>query len=88
MDLVRKSLAPGRIHVMGGSWGSTLAMEWLITRRGEYDYVTAEDVAAYVAARPGRRERDHSGRRAPGLCRQRRRDGGCHPPFPAKGRSL
>jgi L-proline amide hydrolase len=33
MDAVRQALAPGPVHVMGGSWGSTLAMEWLVTKR-------------------------------------------------------
>ncbi len=33
MDVVRKALAPGPVHVMGGSWGSTLAMEWLVTKQ-------------------------------------------------------
>ena len=33
MDIVRNKLAPGPVHVIGGSWGSTLAMEWLVTKR-------------------------------------------------------
>lgn len=33
MDAVKRKLAPGPVHVIGGSWGSTLAMEWLVTRR-------------------------------------------------------
>jgi pimeloyl-ACP methyl ester carboxylesterase len=33
MDVVRNTLTPGPVHVLGGSWGSTLAMEWLVTKR-------------------------------------------------------
>src|SRR5262245_3367330 len=33
MDVVRRELAPGPVHVMGGSWGSMLAMEWLVAKR-------------------------------------------------------
>jgi proline iminopeptidase len=33
LDLVRTALAPGPVHVLGHSWGTTLAMEWLMTRR-------------------------------------------------------
>jgi proline iminopeptidase len=33
MDLVRNKLAPGPVHVLGGSWGSMLAMEWLVAKR-------------------------------------------------------
>jgi proline iminopeptidase len=33
MDTVRRKLAPGPVHVLGGSWGSTLIMEWLVTKR-------------------------------------------------------
>ena len=33
MDAVRNKLAPGPVHILGGSWGSTLAMEWLVTKR-------------------------------------------------------
>jgi L-proline amide hydrolase len=33
MDIVRNKLNPGSVHVLGGSWGSTLAMEWLVTKR-------------------------------------------------------
>ena len=32
-DAVRTSLLPGRVHVLGHSWGSMLAMEWLVTKR-------------------------------------------------------
>jgi proline iminopeptidase len=32
-DAVRTSLIPGRVHILGHSWGSMLAMEWLITKR-------------------------------------------------------
>jgi proline-specific peptidase len=35
MDAVRRKLAPEPVHVIGGSWGSTLAMEWLVTKRPE-----------------------------------------------------
>jgi len=31
--VVRNSLVPGPMHVFGASWGSTLAMEWLVTKR-------------------------------------------------------
>ena len=30
-DAVRAELAPGPVHVLGHSWGSMLAMEWLVT---------------------------------------------------------
>jgi proline iminopeptidase len=33
LDVVRTALAPGPVHVLGHSWGATLAMEWLMTRR-------------------------------------------------------
>ncbi len=33
LDLVRAALTPGPVHVLGHSWGATLAMEWLITWR-------------------------------------------------------
>ena len=33
LDLVRAALTPGPVHVLGHSWGATLAMEWLVTRR-------------------------------------------------------
>ncbi len=33
LDLVRAALTPGPVHVFGHSWGTTLAMEWLITKR-------------------------------------------------------
>jgi pimeloyl-ACP methyl ester carboxylesterase len=33
MEMVRNRLAPGPVHVMGGSWGAVLAMEWLVTKR-------------------------------------------------------
>ena len=33
IDVVRAALAPGPVHVLGHSWGTTLAMEWLITKR-------------------------------------------------------
>lgn len=33
MDVVRNALAPGPVHLFGGSWGSTLIMEWLVTKR-------------------------------------------------------
>src|SRR5262245_581881 len=33
MEVVRNKLAPGPVHILGGSWGSTLAMEWLITKQ-------------------------------------------------------
>ena len=32
LDIVRKTLAPGPVHILGHSWGSTLTMEWLVTR--------------------------------------------------------
>ena len=33
LDVVRRSLTPGPVHILGHSWGTTLAMEWLTTRR-------------------------------------------------------
>ena len=33
LDLVRNALTPGPVHILGHSWGTTLAMEWLATRR-------------------------------------------------------
>lgn len=33
LDLVRNALTPGPVHILGHSWGTTLAMEWLTTRR-------------------------------------------------------
>ena len=33
LDAVRNALAPGPMHVLGHSWGSQLAMEWLVTMR-------------------------------------------------------
>ena len=33
MDTVRRKLAPGPVHIFGGSWGSTLAMEWMAVKR-------------------------------------------------------
>lgn len=33
LDAVRQSLAPGSVHVLGHSWGSSLLMEWLVTTR-------------------------------------------------------
>ena len=33
LALVRTALTPGPVHILGHSWGTTLAMEWLITRR-------------------------------------------------------
>ena len=32
-DAVRAELAPGPVHVLGHSWGSMLAMEWLVTTK-------------------------------------------------------
>jgi proline iminopeptidase len=32
LDIVRETLTPGPVHVLGHSWGSTLIMEWLVTR--------------------------------------------------------
>jgi proline iminopeptidase len=32
-DAVRTTLVPGRVHLLGHSWGSMLAMEWLVTKR-------------------------------------------------------
>lgn len=32
-DTVRAEVAPGPVHVLGHSWGSMLAMEWLVTRK-------------------------------------------------------
>ncbi|HEY6565098.1 MAG TPA: proline iminopeptidase-family hydrolase, partial [Pirellulaceae bacterium] len=33
LDLVRAALTPGPVHILGHSWGTTLAMEWLVTRQ-------------------------------------------------------
>ena len=33
LELVRAALTPGPVHVLGHSWGATLAMEWLTTRQ-------------------------------------------------------
>ena len=33
LDCVRNAVTPGPVHVLGHSWGTTLAMEWLVTRR-------------------------------------------------------
>lgn len=33
LDLVRAALTPGPVHILGHSWGTTLAMEWIVTRR-------------------------------------------------------
>ena len=33
MDAVRNALTPGPVHVLGASWGSTVMMEWLVTKR-------------------------------------------------------
>jgi proline iminopeptidase len=33
LDLVRAALTPGPVHILGHSWGATLAMEWLATRQ-------------------------------------------------------
>ena len=33
LDVVRAALTPGPVHILGHSWGTTLAMEWLVTRR-------------------------------------------------------
>ena len=33
LDRVCAALTPGPVHVLGHSWGTTLAMEWLVTRR-------------------------------------------------------
>ena len=33
LDLVRAALTPGPVHILGHSWGTTLALEWLVTRR-------------------------------------------------------
>jgi proline iminopeptidase len=32
LDIVRETLTPGPVHILGHSWGSTLTMEWLVTR--------------------------------------------------------
>ncbi len=33
LDAVRQALTPGPVHVLGHSWGTTLAIEWLIAKR-------------------------------------------------------
>lgn len=45
LDLVRAALTPGPVHVLGHSWGATLAMEWLVTRR-------PDEIASVVFASP------------------------------------
>ncbi len=42
-DTVRAELAPGTVHVLGHSWGSMLAMEWLVTKQ-------PRDVASVIFA--------------------------------------
>jgi proline iminopeptidase len=32
LDIVRETLTPGPVHLLGHSWGSTLIMEWLVAR--------------------------------------------------------
>lgn len=32
-DAVRTAVVPGRVHILGHSWGSMLAIEWLVTKR-------------------------------------------------------
>jgi proline iminopeptidase len=45
LDAVRAALTPGPVHVLGHSWGTTLALEWLATRR-------PVDVASLVLMSP------------------------------------
>jgi proline iminopeptidase len=45
LDLVRAALTPGPVHILGHSWGTTLAMEWLITKR-------PADIASVIFASP------------------------------------
>ena len=45
LDAVRKALTPGRVHILGHSWGTTLAMEWLVTKH-------PANVASVVFASP------------------------------------
>ena len=45
LDAVRTALTPGPVHVLGHSWGTTLALEWLATRR-------PANVASVVFASP------------------------------------
>ena len=45
LDVVRAALTPGPVHVLGHSWGATLAMEWLATR-------SPDDVASVIFASP------------------------------------
>jgi proline iminopeptidase len=33
LDVVRDTLAPGPVHILGHSWGTTLALEWLVAKR-------------------------------------------------------
>jgi proline iminopeptidase len=33
LDIVRETLTPGAVHILRHSWGSTLTMEWLVTRK-------------------------------------------------------
>ena len=42
---VRNALTPGPVHILGHSWGTTLALEWLVTKR-------PADVASAVFAGP------------------------------------
>ena len=45
LDVIRAALTPGPVHILGHSWGTTLAMEWLVTRR-------PRDVVSVVMASP------------------------------------
>jgi proline iminopeptidase len=33
LDAIRHTLAPGPVHILGHSWGTMLAIEWLMTRK-------------------------------------------------------
>ena len=45
LDIVRETVTPGPVHILGHSWGSTLIMEWLVTR-------TPGAVASVIFASP------------------------------------
>jgi proline iminopeptidase len=45
LDIVRETVTPGPVHILGHSWGSTLIMEWLMTR-------TPGAVASVIFASP------------------------------------
>jgi hypothetical protein len=55
MDIVGNKLTPGPVHVLGGSWGSTLAMEWLVTKRPTMSPASSSCVPPSTPRAPRRR---------------------------------